>query len=82
MRYICGTLALSLHAALREKLKMSDAEFARRCGRHRTEIWNYRTRRRVPNGQTAIAIRDALKRLGVAMTLEELIGGPKSKQAA
>lgn len=41
--------------------KLSDSEFADRLGCHRTEIWNYRTGRRMPRADTAAAIEKATK---------------------
>ena len=54
---------------------MSDAKFAEECGKHRTEIWAYRTGQRVPYGHSAAAIIEALRRLGHTITVDELLSG-------
>lgn len=75
-------MALSTLDATLKKLRLKDGEFAELCGKHRTEIWAYRHRTRTPNHQTAIQIIDALSKLGVEMTLEELYSKRPSKKAA
>lgn len=42
-----------------EKNKLSDEDFAQRIGAHRTEIWNYRTGRRMPKADKVAAIEEA-----------------------
>lgn len=37
--------------------KVSCAEFARRIDAHRTEVWNYATRRRAPRAARIVAIQ-------------------------
>lgn len=44
-----------------ERHGLSDAEFARKTGMHRTEVWNYRTGRRMPRADKAAAIEKATK---------------------
>jgi hypothetical protein len=70
-----------LHAELK-RLQKTDGEFAGLCRKHRTEIWAYRHGTRTPNHQTALQIIDALRGLGVEMTLEELYGSKRPKKAA
>lgn len=40
---------------------LSDAEFGTRAGLHRTEVWNYRTGRRMPRADAVAAIEKATK---------------------
>lgn len=70
-----------LHVELK-KLGQGDGEFAKRCGKHRTEIWAYRHGTRTPNHETAMKILGALRDLGVELTLEELYSKRPSKKAA
>jgi transcriptional regulator with XRE-family HTH domain len=70
-----------LHVELK-KLGKRDGEFAELCGKHRTEIWAYRHGTRTPNHETAMKILDALRDLGVELTLEELYSKRPSKKAA
>lgn len=51
---------MKLEAYLK-KAKLSDAEFAAQLGCHRTEIWNYRTGRRMPRADKAAAIEKATR---------------------
>lgn len=41
--------------------QMSDADFARRIGSHRTEVWNYRTGRRMPRADKVADIERATR---------------------
>lgn len=66
-------MALSPLDAALNKLDLTDGKFASLCGKHRTEIWAYRHRARTPNSHTASQIIEALKKLGVEMTLDELL---------
>lgn len=72
MRYKRCVTKRSLHSVLRE-LGISDEDFAAQCGQHRTEIWAYRTGRRMPRADTADAMLAALRKLGVDITLGELV---------
>lgn len=77
----------TLNRALKDRLKLSDEEFAERCRRmgvkvHRTEIWAYRTGRREPKGARARDLLRVLKKLGVAMTLDDLLAAPHRSAAA
>ena len=65
-----------------KQLGKTDGEFADLCGKHRTEIWHYRHRSRTPNYDTALAILAALEKLGVEMTLDELLCRKPRKKAA
>lgn len=56
-------------------LGLGDAEFGAACKPpvHRTLVWKYRTGRKIPRGDTAQNILDTLARLGVALTLGQLL---------
>jgi hypothetical protein len=74
-------MALSPLDAALEKLDITDGKFAKLCGKHRTEIWAYRHRTRTPNSHTASQIIEALRKLGVEMTLDELLCKSSEKAA-
>ena len=78
MRYIRD---MKLKAILRE-LKLSDAAFASECGKHRTQIWAYRTGRYIPDSATAAKILSALEARGVEMTLADLIARPRKRRTS
>lgn len=73
--------ASRLHTELKKR-RLSDGKFAELCGKHRTEIWAYRHGTRTPNHETAMKIVEALRKLGVELTLEELYSKRPSKKAA
>jgi DNA-binding XRE family transcriptional regulator len=68
----------TLHSALRKRLKISDEDFASIVGVHRTRIWAIRTGRTIPRSGTSLSILRALRRLGVEMTLEDLLRKPRA----
>lgn len=78
-----------LHDVLRGRLKLSDAEFAVLAGlgqtraSGRTHVWKLRKGKLVPDIETAEKVLSALQKLGVKMTLAELLRRPrKTKNAA
>jgi transcriptional regulator with XRE-family HTH domain len=74
---------MTLHDALRNRLRLSDEAFAARCGGVlRGQIHGFRTGRRIPRADTAAAILSALKKLGVEMTLAELLSKPSPQRRA
>ena len=58
----------------REVILISDEALAREVGIDRWAVWGYRTGRREMRAARALAIWRGLKRLGVKVTLEELLG--------
>lgn len=77
MRYMAR---MTLRAILRG-LKLSDAEFASECGKHRTQIWAYRTGRYIPDSESAAKILSALRVRGVEISLEDLVARPRRRHA-
>jgi hypothetical protein len=72
---------MTLHEVLREKLQVSDEEFGSLCRPKisRATIWAYRTGARLPDAPQAVAVLSALRKLGVEMTLAELIAKPSRR---
>ena len=73
---------MTLSSAMK-KAKVGDAALGEACkpAIHRTQIWAYRKGRKVPRGDTALAIIAALKPLGVELEIEDLVG-KRHKRAA
>jgi hypothetical protein len=69
----------ALDSALK-RLKLSDAAFGAQCQPpiHRSQIWTYRKQRRMPLSDTASSILAALRKHGIELTVEELIGASRS----
>lgn len=75
---------MTLHEILREKLKLSDAEFGASCSPpiSRKQIWCYRTGRGSPDAPQAVAVLEALKRRGVVLELRDLLAKPRRRRKA
>lgn len=79
--YSRSMAATPLHRVLRDVLKVSDADFAGKAGLSRVHVHSIRTGQKVPRADTAVRILAALKKLGVEMTLADLIRRPSHKAA-
>lgn len=73
---------MKLSAAMK-KADVGDAELGAACKPplHRTLLWAYRKGKKVPRGDTALAIQAALRARGVEIALEDLVG-KRSQRAA
>jgi hypothetical protein len=71
-------MARTLESVMAEK-GISDAALGAKSGLLRGQIHAYRTRRKIPKGQNALAVIAGLKKLGADLTLEELIGATRRR---
>jgi hypothetical protein len=80
--YIARPMA-TLDSAMKAA-KLGDAQLAAECKPpvHRTSIWVYRKGKKTPRADTARSIIAALKKHGVTLTLDELLGAPRRTKAA